>query len=268
MLEIKNVNFDYGKRRALTGVNLTFSEKGIVSLVGPNGSGKSTLIKCINKILKPKGEILFNNHNIQYFSTSELAKIFGYVPQEFSSAFPITVFDMILLGRKPYMGWNPSEEDMNIVSENIALMGLDEFSLRPVTELSGGERQKVLIATALSQQPKVLLLDEPTSNLDIRHQIDVMKNLEKIVKQKNILALMAVHDLNLASHYSDQMVMLTKGKVFAKGKPHDILTRENIKALYDVNVAIHQHGNVKHIVPVEDDEDVFDMEKLQNEEIK
>jgi iron complex transport system ATP-binding protein len=157
---------------------------------------------------------------------------------------------------------------MNIVSENIALMGLEEFSLRPVNELSGGERQKVLIATALSQQPKVMLLDEPTSNLDIRHQIDVMKNLERIVKQKDILALMAVHDLNLASHYSSHMVMLTKGEVFAQGKPQEILTKDNIKALYSVNVAIHQHGKVKHIVPVEDDEDLFDMEKTQNEEAK
>lgn len=258
---MNNVSFSYEKRLALNNVNLTFTDKGIVSLVGPNGSGKSTLLKCINKILKPKGEILFNTRNVQEFSTSEIARTFGYVPQEFSSVFPITVFDTILLGRKPYIGWNPSEEDIDVVSENISLMGLDDFALRPVNELSGGERQKVLIATALSQQPSVLLLDEPTSNLDIKHQIGVMKNLRKIVNSKDILVLMAMHDLNLASHYSQEMVMLTKGEVFARGKPQEILTKANIKALYGVNVAIHQHGNTKHIVPVEDDENPSQMEQ-------
>ncbi|HDQ06442.1 MAG TPA: ABC transporter ATP-binding protein [Candidatus Bathyarchaeota archaeon] len=261
MLELKNVSFDYGKRSALANINLSFLSSGVISLVGPNGSGKSTLLKCINRILKPRGEVLFNRRNVQSFSISELSRTFGYVPQEFSSAFPITVFDMILLGRKPYLGWNPSEQDIEVVSENISLMELDDFALRPVNELSGGERQKVLIATALSQEPSVLLLDEPTSNLDIKHQIDVMKHLGEIVRSKKILALMAVHDLNLASHYSEEMVMLRKGKVFAQGKPKEILTKGNIKALYYINVAIHRHGEIKHIVPVEDDDDLFRMEK-------
>lgn len=160
---------------------------------------------------------------------------------------------MILLGRRPYLGWNPSAHDIDIVSENIALMELDEFTLRYVYELSGGERQKVLIATALSQEPQVLLLDEPTSNLDIKYQLDVMKLLKAIVSKKKILALMAVHDLNLASQYADEIVMLNQGKVFARGKADDVLTKENIKAVYRVSVAIHRHGAVQHLVPVDDD---------------
>jgi len=257
------VCFDYGKRPALSDVELIFSSSGIFSIVGPNGSGKSTLLKCINMILKPRGEILFNKKKIHDMPISEIARIFGYVPQDFSSAFPVTVFDMILLGRRPYLGWSPSEHDIEVVSENISGLGLNDFALRNVNELSGGERQKVLIATALSQEPKVLLLDEPTSNLDIKHQLEVMKHVQRIVKSKGLLALIAIHDLNLASQYSDEIVMLSDGRVFAQGKPQDVLSKENIRSIYHVNVAIHTHGEVQHIVPVEG-EDSLSMEKIEN----
>jgi iron complex transport system ATP-binding protein len=263
MLELKNVSYFYGKRMALTNINLIFPSSGIISLVGPNGSGKSTLLKCLNRILKPQGDLLLNGKSIHEFTISELSRTFGYVPQEFSTIFPITVFDMVLLGRKPYLGWNPSENDIEIVSENIALMELEDFALRPINELSGGERQKVLIATALSQQPSILLLDEPTSNLDIKHQIDVMRHLVRIAKNKKILVLMAVHDLNLASQYSEEMIMLSKGAVFARGTPQEVLTKQNIRTLYNVNVAIHKHGKIKHIVPVEDENNLFKLEKTK-----
>ena len=258
---MNKVSFDYGKHPALSDIELSFSSSGIISIVGPNGSGKSTLLKCINMILRPKGEILFNKKKIHDMPISEIARTFGYVPQDFSSAFPVTVFDMILLGRRPYLGWSPSEHDIEVVSENISRLGLNDFALRNVNELSGGERQKVLIATALSQEPRVLLLDEPTSNLDIKHQLEVMKHVQSIVRNKDILALMAIHDLNLASQYSDNIVMLSDGKVFAQGKPQEILTKENIRAIYHVNVAIHKHGEIQHIVPVEGDDNLC-MERL------
>jgi iron complex transport system ATP-binding protein len=251
MLELREVSFSYRKYSALRDVTLDFPESGLVCLVGPNGSGKSTLLKSINRIISPKGDVIFNGRNVQNMSVSEIAKTFGYVPQEVSTAFPITVFDMILLGRRAYLGWNPSKHDLQVVSENISLMGLDDFTLRKINELSGGERQKVLIATALSQEPHVLLLDEPTSNLDVRHQLDVMKHLATIVRSKKMLALMALHDLNLASQYGDEIVMLNKGQIFAQGKPQCILTKKNIKEVYRVDVAIHKHGKVQHIVPVD-----------------
>jgi len=244
----------------LSDVNLGFPSSGIVSIVGPNGSGKSTLLKCMNMILKPKGNIRFDNKNIHSLSISSVAKIFGYVPQGSPSSFPVTVFDMILLGRRPYLGWNPSKEDIRVVSENISRLGLEHLGLRRIDELSGGERQKVLMARALAQEPRILLLDEPTSNLDIKHQIDVMTLIRRIVREKNLLAIIAIHDLNIASQYSDRIVMLSKGKVFAQGKPQTILTRENIMSIYHVNVAIHKHGNVQHIVPVEG-EDFISLEK-------
>lgn len=253
MLELNRVGFSYKKHSALRDITLTLPDSGLICLVGPNGSGKSTLIKCINRIIPPQGTILFNGQNVADMSISTIAKTFGYVAQDISSAFPITVFDMILLGRRVYLGWNPTKQDLEIVSKNISLLGLEDFALRKVNELSGGERQKVLIATALSQEPKVLLLDEPTSNLDVKHQLDVMRHLKKIVKEQKMLALMAMHDLNLASQYSDQVVMLQKGSLYIKGAPGEVLTAENIKKIYHVNVAIHKHGASKHIVPVDDD---------------
>ena len=251
-LKVSQLNFSYGKHSVLKDINLCFPDGGLVCLVGPNGSGKSTLLKCINKILNPTGEVSFDCKNVKRFSPSEVARTFGYVPQDISSAFPITVFDMILLGRRAYIGWNPTKHDLEVVSQNISLLELDDFALRKVNELSGGERQKVLIATALSQEPNVLLLDEPTSNLDVKHQLDVMKYLKTIVKTKKILALMALHDLNLASQYADKVIMLRQGQVYAEGAPKEILTKENIKEVYRVDVAIHNHGHVQHIVPIDD----------------
>lgn len=252
ILELSNIEFNYGKHAALHGISLRFEGSGLISLLGPNGSGKSTLLKSINRIINSKGEVFFNNKKVNEMPVSEIASIFGYVPQSISSAFPITVFDMLLLGRKPYLGWNPSERDIDIVSENISLMGLKDFVLRQINELSGGERQKVLIATALSQEPKILLFDEPTNNLDIKHQLDVMKHIKNIVIEKQILALIAMHDLNLAAQYSDEIVMLQKGRIYTQGKPEDVMTKENIKAIYGVNVAIHNYGASQHIVPVEE----------------
>jgi len=252
MLELKDISFGYkGKRKALSGINLEFPASGVISVVGPNGSGKSTLLKCINKILKAEGEIFLNDRKIQDMSISQIAKVIGYVPQSFNISFPVTVFDMVLLGRRSYIGWNPSDHDIRIVSDNIERLGLSGFALRNVSELSGGERQKVLIARALAQEPQILLLDEPTSNLDIKHQVEVMRHVRDIVWNKGLLALIAIHDLNLASQYSDQIIMLNNGRVFALGQPQVILTRENIRATYDIDVAIHSHGDVQHVVPVE-----------------
>ncbi len=253
MLEITNVGFTYGKHTALNNVSLSFPEAGFICLVGPNGSGKSTLLKCINKIHQPTGDVFYNKRPVKEMSTTEIAQTFGYVPQDISGVFPITVFDMILLGRRSYLGWTPSKHDLEVVSNNIAIMKLENFALRKVNELSGGERQKVLIAMALSQEPKILLLDEPTSNLDIKHQLDVMRYIRQIVRDKKMLAIMALHDLNLASQYGDYIVMLNKGHLYVQGTPREVLTKNNIQTVYRVNVAIHKHGTTQHIVPVDDD---------------
>jgi len=250
-LKLVDLSFGYDKVAILNSINLDLDSCGVHCLLGPNGSGKSTMIKCIMQVLRSKGDVLYNDMRVKDMKAKEISRIFGYVPQDCGSAFPITVFDMILLGRKPYIGWNPSSKDLDIVSENIALLGLEQYTLRHINELSGGERQKVMIAAALSKETPILLFDEPTSSLDIKHQIEVMKHVRSIVKNRNIMALIAMHDLNLASQYSDSIVMLQRGEVFAQGSPKDVLSKENIRSVYGVDVAIYDGGKTNHIVPVE-----------------
>jgi len=252
-LQIQQMTFGYTKKRdILHQVTIDCPSSGVYALLGPNGSGKSTLLKCLMQLHHASGgEVLFDEMPLTGKTVSKLSRLFGYVPQDCSCSFPVTVYDRVLLGRKPYIGWNPTEHDLELVEKNIQLFGLEPYALKYVNELSGGERQKVLIAAALAKEPQILVFDEPTSSLDIRHQIDVMKYVRYVVQQEKILALIAMHDLNLAAQYADQVIMLQNGTVFAQGTPGDILCRENIRAVYDIDVAIYKHGCVNHIVPME-----------------
>ena len=250
-LSVKDVHFSYDRIPALEDVTLGVEEGEVMSIVGPNGSGKSTLLKCINKILKPKrGAILVKNRDVSKVGLRELARLLGYVPQSANYAFPSTVFDTVLLGRRPYVNWGVGARDKEIVSQMLVLMGLESMALRQFNELSGGERQKVLIARALAQEPEILLLDEPTSNLDLRHQLEVLSLIYTAVKEKNISAVMAIHDLNLASRFSDRIIFLKEGKVYAIGEPCEVLTAENIRAVYGVETIINKDSGRPHIIPL------------------
>ncbi|RJS83904.1 ABC transporter ATP-binding protein [Candidatus Bathyarchaeota archaeon] len=249
-LEIRGVNFSYDSRPVLEDVTMSVDEGNVVSLVGPNGSGKTTLLKCINKILKPKkGVVLVEEKDVREMKLKELAKLLGYVPQISVSSFPSTVFDTVLLGRRPYINWSVSPKDREIASQTLALMGIEDLALRHLNELSGGERQKVIIARALAQEPQVILLDEPTSNLDIKHQLEVLGIIRSVVKKKRIAALIAIHDLNLASRFSDKIILLHKGKIYDAGEPAKVLTQENIRIVYGVEVEINNSGT-PYIIPL------------------
>lgn len=250
-LEIKGVNFSYGSRYALEDVTMSIGDGEIVTLVGPNGSGKTTLLKCLNRILKlQKGTVLVEEKDISKLKLKELAKLLSYVPQSVGRSFPSTVFEIVLIGRKPYVDWGVSSRDKEIVSSILSLMGLNEMALRQSNELSGGEYQKVLIARALAQEPQVLLLDEPTSNLDLKHQLDVLNLITSIVKEKNIAAVMAMHDLNLASRFSDKMIFLNGGKIYDAGKPETVLTERNIRNVYGVEAIVNKNARYLHIIPI------------------
>jgi len=250
-LSCNGVHFSYGSINALNDVSLRIGDGEIVSLVGPNGSGKSTLLKCFNKILKPKkGTILVEERNLNEFGLREIARLSGYVPQSANYLFPSTVFDAVLLGRRPYVDWSVSSRDKEVVSQMLASMGLESLVLRHFNELSGGEKQKVLIARALAQEPDILLLDEPTSNLDLRHQLEILDLITAIVREKGIHAIMAVHDLNLASRFSDKIIILKKGEIYAVGEPAVVLTAENIKAVYGVEALVNNDSKRPHIIPV------------------
>jgi len=250
-LEIKGACFSYGSRPVLENVTMSIKEGEVVSIVGPNGSGKSTLLKCINRILKPEGAILVNGKDLVGVKSKELAKLLGYVPQSINHSFPATVFDTVLLGRKPYVSWSVSSEDTEIVSNIISLMGLKDMALRQSNELSGGERQKVFMARALAQEPDVLLLDEPTSNLDMRHQLEVLEIIKSMAKTKKIAAVIAIHDLNLAAQFSDRLIFLENGNIYNAGTPAEVITVENIRRIYGVEVDIvNKNSRNIHIIPI------------------
>ncbi|MDQ1252628.1 MAG: iron complex transport system ATP-binding protein [Euryarchaeota archaeon] len=250
-LKVNNVEFAYNSVPVLDNISMELNRAEVLGIVGPNGTGKSTLIRCIDRILNPKrGNILLDDHYLNKLSRMEIARKIGYVPQSIQSVFPASVIDTVLLGRRPYLGWNNSKEDLDYVLEVLELLGMMEFAMRDINEISGGQQQKVLIARALVQKADVLLLDEPTSNLDIKHQLEVMEIMKNIVKDKGISVIMALHDLNLASRYSDRIIMMKEGKIFAGGSPASVLTEENIKQVYGVKAQINNNGERPYIIPI------------------
>ena len=250
-LKIKDVEFSYASVPILKDVCIELAASEMLGVVGPNGAGKSTLLRCIDRILKPqRGSILLDEREIKEMSRMELAKKMGYIPQSSAQVFPATVFDTVLMGRRPHIGWRSNEKDMKKVLETLQMLNIKSFAMRDINELSGGQQQKVFIARALTQEPDVLLLDEPTSNLDIKHQLEVMDIIKNIVREKGIAAIMAIHDLNLASRYADRIVMMNGGEIFDAGDAAAVLTPENIKHVYDVEVEVPNHGGRPYIVPI------------------
>lgn len=249
-IAVKNLVFGYNSRRILDGVNINVKDSEVMSLVGPNGSGKTTLLKCMVRILKPQGSILMDGQDIERMSRQEVARKVGYVPQSSSTPLATTVFDTVLMGRRPHIGWRVQDKDLDIVAEVLERLHLEELAMRDFSQLSGGQKQKVLIARALAQEPSVLLLDEPTSNLDMLHQLEVMETISSLVKEKGISAIMAIHDLNLASRFSDKLVMLKGGKVYAAGAPKALLNEININQVYGIEAMIMNAMDRPYVVPI------------------
>jgi iron complex transport system ATP-binding protein len=249
-ITIEGLIFSYGKTKILDGIDLAVAGREVLSLVGPNGCGKTTLIKCISGILRPRGRVFLGERAVASMTRREVARYIGYVPQSTTSVLTTTVFDAVLMGRRPRMGWTVSDEDLDRVVEVMKLLHVEEFALRDFLELSGGQKQRVLIARALAQEPEVLLMDEPTSNLDIRHQLEVMETLRSLVKRTGVSAILAIHDLNLAARYSDTLVMLKDGKVHARGDPFALLTEENIRTIFGVEAAVIRNLDRPYVVPL------------------
>ncbi len=250
-IRIRDLEFEYDGIPALKGISIDIGEE-FLAIVGPNGSGKTTLLKCMCKILKPrKGVVMLNGRDVNGLSLAEIARKVGYVPQNIDRTFPAKVFEVVLTGRRPHIGWKCGRRDLEKVSEVLKVLGLEEFAMRDFDKLSGGQQQKVLIARALAQEAEVLLLDEPTANLDLKHQMEVMKLLKDLVS-KGMTVAIAIHDLNLASMFADKIVMMKNGKIFAVGKPKDVITPENVESVYDVKVKILDVNGVRVIVPKRD----------------
>lgn len=250
MIEVKNLDFSYkGNNKILSKVAFDAMEGQCIAILGNNGAGKSTLIKCLNHILMPKkGSIYINGEDVHKFGRNEIAKHMAYVAQKNVSE-RFTVFDAVLLGRKPYIQLEAKKNDVDITEAVIKRMGLEHFSLRYVDELSGGEMQKVMLARALAQQPRVLLLDEPTSNLDLRNQYDVLEAVREIAKKENISVIIVIHDLNLAIRYCDKFLFFKDSHVYAYGGK-EVMTPENISHVYGMPVAVETVKGVSMVIPM------------------
>jgi iron complex transport system ATP-binding protein len=250
-LKVKDVAFSYASLPVLERVSLEVGPKEMVAVLGPNGAGKSTLLKCIDRILTPRhGTILLDGEDVAALSRLELAKRIGYIPQSVSHTFSVTVFDAVLMGRRPYISWHSSEEDMEKVLKTLQMLHIEDLAMRDINEMSGGQMQQVFIARALVQEPDVLLLDEPTSNLDIRHQLEVMHTIKSIIRKKGISAIMALHDLNLAARFADKIVLMNGGGIVSVGDPATVITPSNIQLVFKVEADVYQKEGKLHVVPL------------------
>jgi iron complex transport system ATP-binding protein len=249
MLVVDKVEFTYRSRPVLRDIRFEVNRGELFSILGNNGAGKSTLLKCLNKILKPQtGTILIEKEDLSMLNRREVARRLGYVAQRYESG-RFTVFDAVLLGRKPHIKWSATPRDLKIVQDVLQVLGMEELSLRYLDELSGGELQKVVIARALAQEPRVLLLDEPTSNLDLKNQFEVLKIVKKAAKEQNIAVVVVMHDLNLAMRFADKFLLLKNGTIFACGGT-EIMTPENIASVYGVQVAVERLAGIPVVVPL------------------
>lgn len=243
MIEAKNLCIGYEEKIIVDNFSFEVAEGEIVSVIGPNGSGKSTLLKCISRYIKSReGIVFFEKQDMSKMNVKNVAKKMASLSQYNKNPDDITVEDLIYYGRLPHKKWHEKKnsKDIEILNWAIKETSVEAYRHKKVSSLSGGERQRVWIAMALSQKPKVLLLDEPTTYLDICHQLEVMELIKKLNRDLNLTVIMVLHDLCQAANYSDKVVVIKDGNLVAEGDPRDVLTTELIKHVYNVDTYIRQ----------------------------
>jgi iron complex transport system ATP-binding protein len=239
-LEVDYISYAYPRKEALRGIHFTLHAGDICALIGPNGSGKSTLLRCIGRLLDVSyGRILLDGEDLTGISRRKLARIMAYVPQREESLPDISVMDAVLLGRKPHLGASLSDKDLLVAAEALRQMDLMEMALHPLPSLSGGQQQRVSVARALCQQPRILLLDEPTSNLDLPHQAALLQRLDALAHE-GMTVIIILHDLLLAARYCNRFVLLKEGTVQAEGGK-EILTDEALSKLFDFPISLNSN---------------------------
>ena len=243
-LNVDGVECRYGSVKVLEDVSLSVKGGDFVGILGPNGSGKTTLLKSISRILKPhKGTILLNEADIYSLKSVDVAKQMAVVPQDTSIGFNFAALDIVLMGRNPHMKrfQMESEKDIAVARKVMNLTNIWHLAERPINELSGGEKQRVIIARALAQEPKILLLDEPLTHLDIVNQLEIMDLVKDLCEKEKLIVLAVFHDFNLAARYCNTAIMLKGGKIFAAGSLNEVLTSENIKSVFHVDAIVKKH---------------------------
>ncbi len=242
-IDIEGMEAGYGSNRILHGIDLHLEGPGLTCVIGPNGVGKSTLIKCMNKLLEPtSGNVSVNGKDIKEMTRKEIAEIISYVPVQSEDVFAMPVFDTVLVGRANKSKWKTDPTDIVKVKKALDVLGLSELSDRPFNELSAGQHQMVAIARGLVQETEILILDEPTANLDIRHQVFVTSLMHEIAVSKGIMVIMISHNLNIAAMFADSVVLMSKpGVVKEVGTAEEVMTTENISEVYDVECEVVSH---------------------------
>ncbi len=250
ILDVRRLAANYGKQPVFSGIDFTLGENELLAILGPNGAGKTTMLKCINGILKPKtGAVFVEGADMLRMPAAHIAKSIGYVAQKQEPA-RLTAFDAILLGRKPHMGWRVAGEDLRIADAAVKRLGLEKLALKYTDQMSSGELQKVSIARALVQEPTVLLLDEPTSSLDLKNQLEILRTIRTVITSHPVGAIMTMHDLNLAMRFADRFLLLKEGKIHAGGDT-SLITPEMIKEVYGVDVTIITVRGFPVVLPCE-----------------
>lgn len=243
IIKAKGLSYSYGNEEVLNDFSFDFKENKLYSIIGPNGCGKSTLLKCLFGYLSPKsGNVSINSKNIASYSTKHLAKKISYVQQSTNTSFDFSVKDIVTMGRHPYLGRfsSLSKTDKDHIKFALKSTSTYDFRHKSINELSGGEKQRAFIARALAQDTDIVLLDEPVSMLDINHQIEIMDTVKHLSKNLNKTVICVLHDLNLASSYGDEIILMEKSKIFTHGTPNDVITKENLEKVYKVGVTVEK----------------------------
>ncbi|MDD2708420.1 MAG: ABC transporter ATP-binding protein [Verrucomicrobiae bacterium] len=253
-MTVKDITFRHssGQPDVLRGVSFEALPGRIHAILGPNGSGKTTLFKCLTGLWRPqRGEVFYNGQNLLAFSGPARARLIAVVPQEHEPPFPYSVEDMVLMGRAAHVDAFavPSRRDYETAEETMRVLGIDHLRDKAYTRISGGERQLALVARALAQQTPILLLDEPTSHLDFRHQLQVLKKVRWIAREKNLTVLMTLHDPNLALLFADQVVALNEGGIQAHGPADEVITEAMLARVYGVEVTVLDNNGIKVVSP-------------------
>ncbi|MEU7856739.1 ABC transporter ATP-binding protein [Nonomuraea sp. NPDC049141] len=240
-LQAVDVKLGYGDRTIVDGLDLGIEAGTVTTIIGPNGCGKSTLLRALGRLLRPQGgEVLLDGKRIDRIPTREVAKILGVLPQAPTAPEGLTVADLVARGRHPHQTWYRqwSSDDESAVGEALAMTGLADLSERPLDELSGGQRQRAWISMALAQGTDLLLLDEPTTFLDLAHQVEVLELVRQLHREASRTIVMVLHDLNLAARYADRLVAMRDGRVVAAGDPHEVLTEELMREVFELDAKI------------------------------
>ena len=256
-LDIIGLKQGYGNRTVLQDISFSIGSNEMVAVLGPNGSGKSTLIKTVCRIKQPlDGSIMLDGEDLLSIDRRRFSKTVGYVPQKYAPSDYMQVFDAVLIGRAPYMEWSYSDEDFEMAAKATEMMGIDDLIEKNIHDLSGGQIQKVIIARAIAQDPKFYILDEPTSALDLMNQMETMSSMRRIMAARGAGVLVALHDINLAMRFTDRVIMLKDGAVYASGKPEDVITEKSLSDVYGISseivegrdgLYVHVCGGVRNV---------------------